>query len=70
MVRGPQHVLGCKWAGGFARLANGHKKTGFPHKITGYEDGSGKHREKGKKHVMFFIRVRIYFIIIQIIKMH
>ena len=30
MVRGPQHVLGREWAGGFAHLANGQKKMGFP----------------------------------------
>ena len=54
MVRGPQHVMGREWAGGFAHLANGQMKMGFPHKITSYEDSSGKHRVKRKEtHVCF-----------------
>ena len=55
MVRGPQHVLGCEWASGFACLANGHKKMGFPHKISGYEDSSGKHRVKRKETGTYFL---------------
>ncbi len=55
MVRGPQHVLGHELAGGFACLANGHKKMGFPHKIISYENGSGKHREKRKETRVYFL---------------
>ena len=47
-------MLGREWAGGLASLANCHKKTGFPYKITNQLDDLGKHREKKKEGVHIF----------------
>ena len=63
MVRGPQHVLGCEWAGGFAHLANGHNKMGFPNKITSYEDSLGKHRVKRKETGIYFLLACEYMLL-------
>ena len=62
-------MLGREWAGGLASLANCHKKTGFPYKITNHLDNSGKQREKKKEtRVCFSICMQIYCSVIQIIK--
>ena len=61
----------CDGASGLASLAICHEKTDSPPKIANIQDDLGNHREKRERNVnIFFVRMRIYFILSQIIKFH
>ena len=54
-------MLGHEWASGFASLADCHKKTGSPYKITNHLDNLGKHREKKKCVYIFYSHANIFY---------
>ncbi len=61
----------CDGASGLASLAICHEKSDSPLQNHEYPGWFGKaQRKKEKKVCVFFIRIRIYFIVCQIIKFH